>query len=472
MLVQDRKTINLTSMNNSTRFSIFLAFILCFGSAYGSTNSLPPDTTVNLVDKTAATYLLEEGKTLYGLGKIKEALVKFREAGIKDPTNWRSPYWVSHCHYKMDNYGLALKYANKTIELGGDKVNDEVYYMLGISYHRVGNIDSALVNYTKANEKLTKSRSNTLLIEHLIDECNFAKDAMKNEPKYKKVRLKGDVNSGYDDYNAILLPDGKTMYFTSRRSNTTGGGMNPDDERYFEDVYLAKWDDVMGEWDDLSNQLGKINSNGFDALNYISSDGLYGVMTLNSTAVDVKTTTKGSDLCEIKMNSKGTWNSPKIISNKTINTSYFEGSATLTADGNTMYFVTDRKGEKSSTDIYKVEKVGKSWGEAEPLPMTINTKGRETTPFISADGRYLFFCSDGHLGLGGLDVYVVENKGDSWGTPINLGYGINSVNNDSHFSYYPELNKALISGYEIIGDKSSIDIYEIDLTGFQIPASK
>ena len=71
-----------------------------------------------------------------------------------------------------------------------------------------------------------------------------------------------------------------------------------------------------------------------------------------------------SDICEIKKNNKGNWNTPKIIKNKTINTSYFEGSATLTADGNTMYFVTDRKGEKKSTDIYVVHREGKSWGDA------------------------------------------------------------------------------------------------------------
>ena len=101
--------------------------------------------------------------------------------------------------------------------------------------------------------------------------------------------------------------------------------------------------------------------------------------------------------------------------------------------------------------------------------MTINTKGRETTPYISADGRYLFFSSDGHIGMGGLDVYVVENLGDSWGTPINLGNGINSVNNDTHFTYDKAINKAYISGYEIVGQKSSIDIYEYDMTGFTIP---
>ena len=318
-------------------------------------------------------------------------------------------------------------------------------------------------------EKLSKNRVKTLNIEHNIAECEFAKKAMSEGAKFERAQLKGDINSGYDDYNVVPVANGKTIYFTSRRSNTTGGGMNPDDQTYFEDVYKTTWNDETGEWGELTNYLGKLNSNGFDALNYISPDETYGVMTLNSTATDKKSSTNGSDICEIKMNTKGTWNSPSIIKNKTINTSYFEGSATLTADGNTMYFVTDRKGEKSSTDIYMVEKSGKKWDDAKPLPMTINTVGRETTPFISPDGRYLFFSSDGHLGMGGLDIYVVENMGGTWGEPINLGAGINTVNNDTHFVYYEALKKAFVSGFELIGDKASIDIYEIDMTDFVMP---
>ena len=251
-----------------------------------------------------------------------------------------------------------------------------------------------------------------------------------------------------------------------------GGGMNPDDQRFFEDTYISIFDSELNEWDDVTNEIGKINSDGFDALNYISPDGLYGVMTLNTTALDIKmkNSTKGSDLCEVKMSNKATWNTPKIIKNKTINTSYFEGSATLTADGNTMYFVSDRKGNESSTDIYMVEKVGKGWGEAVALPMTINSVGRETTPFITPDGRYLFYSSDGLTGMGGLDVYVVENKGGEWSVPVNLGAGINTVNNDSHFVYAIEFKTAYVSGYEIVGNKSSLDIYQFDMTNFSIPS--
>ena len=236
------------------------------------------------------------------------------------------------------------------------------------------------------------------------------------------------------------------------------------------DSYRATKNSDSEEWDDVTNNLGKLNSDGFEALNYLSPDGLWGIVTLNNTATEEgRKATRGSDICEIKKNTKGVFNKPKVISNKSINTSFFEGAATLTADGNTMYFVSDRKGGKSSTDIYMVQKNGKVWGEAEPLPFHINTLGRETTPFISPDGRYLFFSSDGHDGMGELDIYVVENKGGQWGTPVNLGYGINSVNNDTHFVYDEGSKRGYLTGSELIGNKSSLNIFEMDLKDFKIP---
>ena len=428
----------------------------------------PPDSTTSVVDKTSAVVLIEAGKTLFMAGKMKDALIKFREATNKDANSWKAMYWVGQCHYELNNYGYALTYAKKALKTNPEKVNKEIYVLLGEAHHRLGNLDSALVNYQLALDKLSNARAKVLLVEHHIEECKFAIEQNKSAKKYTKMRLPGEVNSGFDDYGAIMRDGGKTIYFISRRSNTTGGGMNPDDQRFFEDTYKVTWSEEEEEWIEATNQMGKINSDGFDALNYVSPDGLLGVLTLNTTALDIKKTTKGSDIAEIKMSDKGTWNSPKIIKNKTINTSFFEGSATLTADGNTMYFVSDRKGAKSSTDIYMVEKNGKKWGEAEPLPMHENTKGRETTPYITPDGRFLFYSSNGLTGMGGLDVYVVENLGDTWGEPVNLGAGINSVNNDTHFFYNAELNKAFISGYEIVRKKASVDIYEIDMTGFSL----
>lgn len=413
--------------------------------------------------------MIDEGRTFYNQGKIKNALTSFREAAIKDPYNWRAAFWIGKCHYRMGNYGYAVRYGNDAINIGGDKVDNEAYFNVATAYHQMANLDSALMNYDLALDKMAKGRQKELKVAENKAKCLYAKELMKNDPLYTRAGINGTINSGFDEYGVVIADTGKTLYFTSRRNNTTGGGLNPDDQLYFEDIYRAKKDPGTEEWEDVTNDLGKLNSDGFEAMNYLSPDGLWGIVTLNTTALEIKKTTRGSDLCEIKLNTKGVFNKPKPIANKTINTSFFEGAATVTADGNTMYFVTDRKGAKSSTDIYVVEKVGKSWGEAKPLPFHINTEGRETTPYISPDGRYLFFSSDGHAGMGGLDIYVVENKGGEWGTPVNLGYGINTVNNDSHF-VYDEVNKmGYITGAQIVDNKSSLDIFEMDLKDFTIP---
>jgi len=443
---------------------------LSFGNTALSFNAPEPtDSTAKVVDATVAAYMVEDGKTMYQEGKIKMALIKFRQAAIKNPYSWRANFWIGKCHYKMDNFGYAMKYLTQARELGEDKITDEIYYELGKCHHRLGNIDSAIVNYTKATEVLKKSRVKELRINDNIKECNFAQENFKDTILSSKSRLSGIINSGYDEYGVIPTADSNVIYITSRRSNTTGGQMNPDDQRFFEDIYKCTYDVDFQEWE-ISNDLGKINSAGFDALNYLSPDTLTAIITLNLTATEEKKSTKGSDICEVKLNKNGKWNSPKIIDNKTINTSFFEGSASLTADGNTMYFVTDRKGGKSSTDIYFVEKIGNSWGDAKPMPKNINTVGRETTPYISPDGKYLFFSSNGHTGMGGLDIFVSVNLGyGEWSDPINLGGSINTVNNDTHFVYLADRKMAFISAVHIVGEKTSLDIYKLELPKFEIP---
>ena len=458
--------------NNFYKTLLFVAFLVfSCSSVVAKGNVAPPDSVTHIIDKSAAILLIDKARTLYDEGKVRDALIIFRQATVKDPFNWKAPFWVAQCHYSMNNYGLALKYAQEAVEIEKSEIDKDLYELLGRSYHRVGDLYSAIINYSRAISKLSAGEVKALNLEGHLAECNFAKEQQMGNAKSKRVAV-SSVNSGYNDYSPILIENGKTLYFTSRRNDTKGGSMNPDDQEFFEDTYRAVWNAEINNWDSISNGLGRINTEGFDAINYISKDGNHGLMTVNTTATEMKNTTKGSDLFTIEMSNKGKWSTPKRINAKTINTSFFEGSATMTSDMNTLYFVSDRKGEKSSTDIYVSQKVGKNWGEAAPLPFTINTIGRETTPFISGDGRFLFFSSDGHLGMGGLDIYVVENLGSTWGEPINLGILVNTVNNDTHFQYYPELQKAVMSSFEIIGQKASMDIFNVDMTDFSYPKGK
>ena len=428
----------------------------------------PPDTITSVVDRSAALLIVEDGKKMFTEGHVRDALIKFRQAAVKDPNSWRPPYWISMCHYNLDNYGFALQYGNEAIQKS-PTVDKDIYELLGKANHRLGNLDSAIVNYETALKLMSKSALRGTEIPVRIKQCYFAKETLAKTPFAEKKILDGDVNSGFNDYAPIVIKGGQEMYFASRRANTTGGGLNPEEGQYFEDIYHAKWNAEEQIWDSVTNQLDRLNGEGFEAFSYISEDGLNGIMTINNEAVDEKIVTRSSDIFEVQFSNKGKWGTPKVIKNKTINTSYFDASATLTADGNTMYFVSNRNAEKRKTDIYVVQKVGKTWGEAVVLSDSINTPGNEATPFISPDGRFLFFSSDYHVGMGGYDIFVSENLGSTWSKPVNMGSAFNSVNDDTHFVYYKELQKAYFSTFVLVGQKASMDIFEIDMTKFVMP---
>lgn len=453
---------------NINFFTLLLSVLLGF-NVYAFNNVTPPDSTSTIVDRTAAIFIIEEGKTAFFQGKTKQALIKFRQAYVKDQYSAKAALWISRCHYKLNNYGYALQYA-KEAERIDPEVDTDLYYIIAESYHRQALVDSALSYYQKAEFEIRKSRFKELRVADKMKECKTVDSLLKVSTKFEKVLLGGEINSGYNDYGPIVTADGKTLYFSSRRNDTKGGGINPDDQTFYEDTYRANWNSEDQKWDSITNDLGKLNSEGFDAINYISADEITAYLTLNTASLDIRKTTKGSDICLIEKSNKGRWGTPKRIKNKTINTSFFEGAASLTADGNTMYFVSDRKGAKSKTDIYVAYKNGKRWGNAESLPDNINTKHFETTPYISADGMYLFFSSDGLNGMGGYDIYVSENQGNNvWSNPINLGAAFNTVNDDTHFKYYPKLANAYLSSFRLQNRKSSIDIYEVNMTGFEIP---
>jgi len=447
-----------------------LSFVLfLFGSKLMAMSvSTPPDSVTGIVDKSAALLIIDQGRQLIHDGKVRDALIVFKEASQKDPNSWKPVFWVAYCHYKLNNFGYAQQYGQEAILKGDGDVDKDVYDILGSSYHRTGSLDSAAMYYGIALKEMSKMRAKELRIEHKLAECEFAIAELKRGDNLR-VSMRGEVNSGFNEYSPILSNDGQRLYFTSRRGNTTGGKVNPDDQEYFEDIYTAIWNPSTQQWDSITNNIERLNTDGFDAMSHISQDGLTALIVYNNTATDAKKQTGSSDICEAVFTNKGKWGPPKVIANKTINTTFMEGAATLTADGNTMYFVSDRKGDKRSTDIYVVQRQGKKWGVAQALSDSVNTTGRETTPYITPDGRYLFFSSDGHTGMGGLDVYVCENTGKGWSSPINLGGAVNSVNDDTHFKIYRDLNKAVMAGFNIQGQKSSMDLYELDLSKINLP---
>jgi tetratricopeptide (TPR) repeat protein len=462
----------MASKFNSLKIAVLLICLSFLNeSVHAKTVDTNPPDSLKLINKVTASNLIDVAMKMLVDGRNKDAINSFKEASNLDPENWRPYFYISKGHYNLYNYGYALDYAKKALLIDSARVDKEIYFMLGQSYHRLNKLDSALMNYKVALENLTSLQAKDLHLELRIAQCEFAIESNAKGEVLKRTAVL-NINSGYNDYGGMLTNNGQEMYFTSRRNTSTGGQMNPDDQEYFEDIYRAVYNAETKSWDSITNDLKNFNSEAFDALTYISKDGKFGLMTINKEILETDET-RSSDLFYIEKNKKGRWSSPTSLDGKNVNTMYFEGSATMTDDRKTIYFVSDRNAERKHSDIYVIQEIDGNWGEATLLPETINTIGRETTPYITPDGQYLFFSSDGFIGMGGLDIYVSKKlENDQWSEPINLGGTINSVNNDTHFYYYPDLNKALISSTTLTGQKGSLDIFEIDMTGFIFPEKK
>jgi tetratricopeptide (TPR) repeat protein len=450
-----------------TFLTTLLGFMIGFNSF--SMNNLPPDSTNTLKERTLAKYLILEGKKIYNEGDFRKSLVQFRSALAKDKNNLTATYWVGECHIALGNYKKGLKYIELAYRMDAD-VNNDATYMMGLCNHKLGRIESALINYEIAKVILSKSRANLLSLDLRIGECKRVKGMMEKPIDVKITALGTGVNSKNDEYAPVVLNQGKTMYFSSRRPDNFGGGISEGDRKYFSDIYVSQWNEDINKWGVASNQndtVKRLNSKGFDAISAFSSDGTLAYITINTDGLDKpKPKTKSVDIFTSEISSKGTWGKPKPMQKKTINTMYFEVSPTFTANGNTMYFVSERLGGKGKSDIWVTRKTGKSsWSKPENVD-SVNTKHNETSVYITPDEKYMFFSSKGHKGIGGYDIYYAINTEGVWSKPKNIGYPINSVSDETHFQYYPEIGKAYYSKISIDGDGGAggRDIFEIDIS--------
>ena len=433
--------------------------------------NFPPDSTSNIFEKGTAQYFIAEGKRLYNEGQFRVALLKFREALVKDKGNPMATYWVGECHRILGNYQKAINYAEEAIAKDPE-VDKEYGYLLGICYQRLADLDKAIEMFDKCRSMVKDQRAKELKLDFLIAECERGKEMMNNPVKVSISNLGLNINSAFDDYSPTLSPDGKTLYFTSRRADNKGGGVNPDDQRYFEDIYISTWDESNNEWSEAKNddeRVVRVNTKGFDAVCWISPDEKYLYVSINTMAMDKpKPKTKHTDIFVCRKNNRGGWNTPKPVG-KPINTIWWDALPSLNADQTAMYFISERKGGEGRGDIWVSRKEGKAWGKPVNLGKEINTKGQETTVCVTPDEKYLFFSSDGHEGMGGYDVYVSMNVEGQWSKPVNLGYPINTVSDETHFTYYPEMKKAYYSTFSSSDNKGigARDIFEVDMSEYE-----
>jgi hypothetical protein len=249
---------------------------------------------------------------------------------------------------------------------------------------------------------------------------SYENGSQSEKKSIQKTREEG-INSPYDEYAPVINKDGSFMFFTSRRP-VTDKEIRKGEGR--ERIYYTETN-ATG-WTEPKLLQSPINSEkNFNSAVSLSKDG-------KSLFIYRDDRFGNGDLYESKLNGYN-WSTPEALPSP-INSEFHESTLSLTADGNTVYFTSNRTGGIGGMDIWttKKNKAG-MWEDAKNLGNIINTKGDEEGVFIHPDGKTLFFSSRGHKGMGGYDIYYTTLENGQWTKPINLGPDINTKNDDVYF---------------------------------------
>ena len=420
-------------------------------------------------DQLKAKRIVSNAITLFNEGQSFNSYMLLKQAVSIDSTNANAYFWLATTECDLRSYFNAQENISKSLQLLGNEVNEEHLYLAGQIALSLGNSEKAK-NYCAQAKNLLKSEKDYKLLGFQLLEQQSLYALSQAGTSNQRQLLGGELNTKYDEYGPILSADQQTLYFTTRNPDSKGANLNPDDQRFFEDIYQAGiFIDDNGKWLRNNSNNDLFNTEGFDALSYVSKDGLMALGTLNTTA-SKEASTQGSDIFELTAETAGNWTDKRIITDiPGLNTSFFEGAPsktdTIWIDEFTyveeLYFVSDRQAEKFATDIYVAKKINGIWQEeVQALGREINTEGRETTPYITPDGQFLFFASDSHPGMGGYDIFVCQRKGTEWSAPKNLGAAVNTTLDDTHLQISIDQQKIIWASVSEIDFLFSYNLFE------------
>jgi len=397
--------------------------------------------------------------------ELSQSLVIWTQLAGENPENYNVNYKAGRAYllsFNRKNAALPFlqKAAKGKISRNYDPISPnekdvpvEVYYYYAKALHLNYEFDKAEENYDLFIRNAPVKHFLYPEAELGLNQIANAKILMRNPVEFEIENLGAVVNSEYPDFSPVISVDENALFFTSARLRADSSNFGVFDQAtglHFEDIYVS-YKDRNGVWQEP--ELLSINTAQHNATVNVSVDGqtLYIYRDVN-----------GGDIYESRLVGE-TWSEPVPVSDQ-INSSAWETHLTITPDGQTIYFVSNRRGGLGGRDIYRVNKLPDGqWGKPFNLGPKINTPYDEDAVFISPDSQTLYFSTTGHNSMGGFDImYSTLDENGEWSEPTNIGYPINTTDDDVFFvtsadgrrAYYSSVRE---SGY---GEK---DIYLIHL---------
>ncbi|MDN5200494.1 OmpA family protein [Fulvivirgaceae bacterium BMA10] len=396
--------------------------------------------------------LITKAEKLFRVRNYKEALKTFLEATGGQSTDPIVNYEIGLCYYHEDDLSNRVKgipFLKKAVAGKDQNIPNIIFYELGELYHKDEKIEEAIASFEKYKKSLDSyNKKEIKKVNFKLKICKNALLAIGNPKDVNIQSFHKPINSEFTEYNPVVAADQSVMAFTVLRPNTDRVSSS---QEFIEEIYVS-YQNLGGSW--TEPEMVDIKSKFNVGTAGISHDGermLVFVGDVNNTG----------NLYKLNKKAEG-WSQPVPL-DRGINSNFLESTASLTPDGKTIYFASNRSGGYGGMDIYKAEKQENgNWGNVKNLGPTVNSKADEDAPFIHPDGKTLFFTSNGENSIGGNDIFKTVFLGQKWIEPKNMGYPINTTANDNYFTLTADGSKAYFSS-DRKGGKGLQDIYSMDM---------
>jgi len=393
-----------------------------------------------------------EAKLYFKNKNYPEAIRVYKRLIVKDPSNTEYRHYMGLCYLRSNiDKSKSVTHLEKAVQ-GRNvvDVNPEWFFDLGLAYQINYEFDDAIKMFNTIKGLVASNKREKIINQ--INSCLSAKELIKYPVNVSFRNLGSKVNTPFPDYYPFITKNGKKLVFTSRRPSNIGG-IQEFDGFYSSDVWIstkskgfdmAKNGGIMINTS-MDEQVVGLSDNGDQLFVYVDHIKKYGDIYFSEKK-------KGSATFQkIK----------KFGSN--INSKSLETSASLSSDGSTLFFASKKSGGHGGLDLYMSRKLPTGeWALSQNLGPQINTKYNEDFPTLSGDGKTLYFCSEGHTSMGGYDIFksVWNAENNSWSPPKNLGYPVNTPDDNRVISFTENGKFAYVSEFRS-GGIGDLDIYEI-----------
>jgi len=378
-----------------------------------------------------------------------DALTFYLQLYEKLPDNANIAFSVGVCYLNIPGKkNLSLKYLEAAIKNMSAKHKEgtitqvaapyDALYELAKAYRINYKFDLAKETFNKyIGTLLPDDRENLDYIKHEIEVCDMAKKLISKPVEFTEENIGELFNEDKSEFNPLISADGKSFAYMAKL-------------KFYDAVMFSR--KVDGKWTGPVNITADLQTDGDFYISCLSADGKQLFLS--------KDDNYNSDIYVSSFNGT-TWS--KIVKlDKNINTKYWESHGFVSENGNQIIFASDKPGGFGGLDLYVSNKIKGGWGPAKNLGPEINTQFNEDRPFLINNGKTIFFCSQGHENIGGYDLFRTDLQSNGlWSNPKNLGYPINTTDDDIFFMPAGDGKSGYRSLYKESEGFGKEDIYKI-----------